>query len=243
MKDHLLDIIQHTHGLGVIELIKITGTDKETHISAISEDKSVIVTGVFKSPHPEFMGVFGMPNLNNLKTILGFDEYDEHAKINTTMVDKDGVQVPAAIHFESKAGDFINDYRLMAKAIVEEKVKNVKFNGVSWDVEFVPSVASVQKLRKQESANNEESHFVFRTEKNDLRIYFGAPSTHSGNFVFHSGVKGTLKEPLKWPVKVVRAILDLPGDKVFRVSDKGASEITVDSGLIDYRYLLPAQQK
>jgi hypothetical protein len=30
MKDHLLDIVQHTHGLGVIDLVKIVGTENET---------------------------------------------------------------------------------------------------------------------------------------------------------------------------------------------------------------------
>jgi hypothetical protein len=37
--------------------------------------------------------------------------------------------------------------------------------------------------------------------------------------------------------------MDLPGDKVVRFSDAGAAEITVDSGIANYRYLLPAQAK
>jgi dihydrodipicolinate synthase/N-acetylneuraminate lyase len=43
MKDNLQDLIEHTSSLGNIELIKITGTDTETQISAVSEDKSVII--------------------------------------------------------------------------------------------------------------------------------------------------------------------------------------------------------
>ena len=91
MKDYLKDLIDHTHGLGNIDLIKVTGTDTETTINAIAEDKSVIVSGTLKNPNAEFIGTFGMPNLGKLKTILGFDDYDEHAKINVTRVDKDGV--------------------------------------------------------------------------------------------------------------------------------------------------------
>ena len=34
MKDYLLDIVQHTHSLGFISLVKITGDDKETTIAA-----------------------------------------------------------------------------------------------------------------------------------------------------------------------------------------------------------------
>ena len=240
MKDNLQDLIQYTHGLGVIELIKVNGTDKQTVISAIAEDKSVVVEGTFKNPSAEFIGTFGMPNLGKLKTILGFDDYDEHAKINVTSNKDD---VPVAIHFETKAGDFVNDYRLMAKAVVEDKVKEVKFKGAKWDVEFEPTVAGIMRLKKQAQANSEEVHFTAKTDKGDLKIYFGDPSTHSGNFVFHSDVSGTLNRAWQWPVKVFLAIMDLPGEKTVRISDAGATEIVVDSGLATYRYLLPAQAK
>ena len=39
------------------------------------------------------------------------------------------------------------------------------------------------------------------------------------------------------------SIMDLTGDKKVRISDDGAAEITVDSGLAVYQYLLPAQSK
>jgi len=240
MKDNLQDLIQHTFGLGVIELVKVNGTDKQTTISAIAEDKSVVVEGTFATPQAEFIGTFGMPNLAKLKTILGFDDYDEHAVINVTRNKDD---VPTAIHFETKAGDFVNDYRLMAKSIVEEKVKDVRFKGAKWDVEFEPTVAGIMRLKKQASANSEEIHFTTKTDKGDLKIYFGDPSTHSGNFVFHADVNGTLNKAWQWPVKVFMSIMDLPGNKTVRISDQGATEITVDSELAVYRYLLPAQSK
>ena len=243
MKDNLQDLIQHTHGLGCIDLIKVSGTDTETTINAIAEDKSVIVSGTFKNPNSEFIGTFGMPNLGKLKTILGFDDYDEHAKINVTHMNKDGVDTPSTIHFETKAGDFVNDYRLMSKAIVEEKVKSVMFKGATWNVEFEPSVAGIMRLKKQASANSEEKNFTTKTENGDLKIFFGDPSTHSGNFVFHPQVSGSLNKSWMWPVKEFLSIMDLPGDKTVRISDAGATEITVDSGLAVYRYLLPAQAK
>jgi hypothetical protein len=242
MKDNLQDLIQHTHSLG-IDLIKVTGTETETQISAIAEDKSVIVNGTLNSPVAEFIGVFGMPNLGKLKTILGFDDYGDDSKINVTRVNKDGVDVPSTIHFETKSIDFVNDYRLMGKSIVEEKVKNVTFKGTEWNVTFEPSVAGIMRLKKQASANSEEKNFTVKTDNGDLKILFGDPSTHSGNFVFQPQVTGTLSRAWMWPVKEFLAIMDLPGDKVVRISDKGAAEITVDSGLASYRYLLPAQSK
>jgi hypothetical protein len=243
MKDNLQDLIQHTHGLGNVDLIKVTGTDTETQINAVAEDKTVIVSGTLNSPVADFIGVFGMPNLGKLKTILGFDDYDTDAKISVATSNRDGVDIPTTIHFETKDGSFVNDYRLMSKAIVEEKVKSVTFKGTTWNVEFQPSIAGIQRLKKQASANSEQEHFTMTTVNGDLKINFGDPSTHSGNFVFQPTVGGTLSKTWHWPVKVFQAILDLPGDKTIRIADAGATEITVDSGLATYRYLLPANAK
>lgn len=244
MKDFLQDLIQYTHGLGVVELVKVTGTDQSTKVDAISSEQTVIISGTYKVPVADVIGVFGMPNLGKLKTILSFnDEYDENATISMVREVKDGEDIPTTIHFETKNKDFINDYRLMTKEIVEAKVKSVTFKGTSWNVEFEPTAANIIRLKKQASANSEESTFSIKTEKGNLKVFFGDPSTHSGNFVFQSGVSGTLNKSWQWPVKEFMSIMDLPGDKKVKITDQGATEITVDSGLAVYSYILPAHTK
>jgi hypothetical protein len=114
---------------------------------------------------------------------------------------------------------------------------------VRWHVEFEPTVASIQRLKWQAAANAEEPNFTVRVDKGDLKFLFGDHSTHAGNFVFQAGVKGDLKRAWAWPVKTVISILDLVGDKTFRISDDGCAQITVDSGLAVYNYILPAQTK
>jgi hypothetical protein len=240
MKDNLQDLISHTNQLGFIDLIKVTGNDKETLINAIADDRTVIVSGKFKGPNAEFIGTFGMPNLGKLKTILGFEEYDENSVVEMKHSDSGA---PSNIHFETQMGDFVNDYRLMSKEVVEDKVKPVKFAGATWNVEFEPKVANIARLKKQASANSEEATFVTKTDGQDLKIFFGDVSSHSGNFVFESGVTGKLTKSWSWPVKQFLAIMDLQGDKRVYISDAGAMKITVDSGLADYEYLLPAQQR
>lgn len=242
MKDILQDLIANTANLGFIELIKVTGTEQQTQIAAIAEDKTVLVSGEFKNPHPEFIGTFGMPNLGKLKTILGFDEYDDTSVINVTR-DKDDASKPVAIHFETKDKSFVNDYRFMAKAVIEEKVKNVTYKGNGWDIEFEPSVASIMRLKKQASANSEENHFRTVVDGTDLKVYFGDPSTHSGNFVFQSNITGKISSKWQWPVQQVLSILNLAGNKNIKITDQGAMQITVDSGLATYRYMIPAQVK
>jgi hypothetical protein len=244
MKDILQDIIEHTRALEGVDLIRVEGTDTQTEIIALAEDRSVAITGTFNTPNPEFKGTFGMPNLGKLSTIIGFDEYDSESKINIVSKDRDGTQTPDSIHFETKNGDFINDYRLMGPTVVVERVKKpILAATLTFNVTFTPTVASIQRLKKQASANSEETTFVTKVENGDLKVYFGDPSTHSGNFVFHSGITGSLARQWKWPVKQVMAILSLAGDKTFKISDQGLSEIIVNSGLATYTYRLPAQQK
>ena len=240
MKDYLQDMIAHTSALGFIDLIKVTGTDQETKLNASSEKQTVMITGIFKNTSPDFIGTFGMPNLGKLKTILSFDEYGEDSKISMV---KNGAGSPESIHFESKNGDFVNDYRLMSKEIADDQVKIFAYKGKDWDVEFVPSVESILRLKKQSQVHSEEETFATRIANGNLYVDFGDVSTHSGNFVFQSGVSGTLSKKLKWPVTHVISILNLPGDKVFRINGAGALEITVDSGLANYSYLLPAHTK
>lgn len=240
MRDHLLDLVEHTFKLGVIDLVKITGSDQETIISGLAEDKSVVVEGKFSTPVAEFMGNFGMPNLAKLNILLNIQEYRENAKLTVTRKD---TGAPDGINFENAAGDFKNSYRFMASEIVNEKLKTVKFKGVNWHIEFEPTVAGIQRLKMQAQANAEEVNFQAKTENHDLKFFFGDHSTHAGNFVFHPSVTGVLKRAWSWPIKTVISILDLTGDKTVRISDDGAAMITVDSGLATYNYILPAQSK
>jgi hypothetical protein len=243
MRDHLLDLVEHTYDLGCIDLIKISGTDKETIIDGLAEDRSVVVQAKFLKPVPEFIGTFGMPNLSKLKILLNLGEYKENANITVTRQDRNGSQVPVGLHFQNASGDFKNDYRFMTSEIVAEKLKTVKFKGANWNVEFDPLVASIMRLKMQAQANAEEPTFQVKTDKTDLKFSFGDHSTHAGEFVFHSDITGALKHTWSWPVKQVISILDLTGDKVMRISDEGAAQITVNSGIAEYNYILPAQRK
>jgi hypothetical protein len=197
----------------------------------------------FKGPVADFVGTFGMPNLSKLNTILNIPEYKEDAKLSILSQDRNGETVPVGIHFENKGGDFKNDYRFMESAIINDKLKSVKMKAVKWNVDIVPSVASIQKLRYQASANSEETTFIAKTENGSLKFYFGDHSSHAGNFVFQDGIGGTLAKAWSWPVGAVISILGLSGDKTLKISDEGVVQITVDSGLAVYNYLLPAHQK
>lgn len=243
MRDYLLDLVSHSYDLGVIELVKITGTDTETVIDGLAEDRSVVLQARFKTPVAEFIGTFGMPNLSKLKVILNLAEYKENANITIKTQDRNGDTVPVGLHFENAAGDFKNDYRFMTSEIINEKLKAVKFKGVNWNIDFEPSVAGIQRLKMQAQANAEELHFIAKTEDGALKFMFGDHSTHAGEFVFEPAVSGKLQRNWSWPVRQFIGIMDLVGDKRIEISDDGAAQITVDSGIAEYKYILPAQSK
>ena len=243
MKDILQDIVSHTHNLGFLDIVKITGDAKNTSIDSMADDRSVILTAETANPYPDMIGLFGMPQLNKLKIHLDCPEYREDAKIEVVTAQRNGSSVPVGLHFENKAGDFKNDYRFMSTEIINEKLKTAKFKGVSWDVEIVPSISAVQRFNFQATANNEHTTFVVKTDGDKLKFYFGDASTHAGEFVFSEGITGKITANLSWPVARVLSILKIAdvNNTKMSFSNQGALQITLDSGLATYKYIVPAQ--
>jgi hypothetical protein len=242
MKDFLIDIVQHTLSTG-IDVVKISGDDKETKLSSVSEDRGIILNAVFNDVNPAFAGVFGMPNLSKLNTIINIPEYAKDATIDLKVETRNGVATPVGVRFENANGDFKNDYRFMTTEVINEKLRNVTFKGTSWAITIEPTVAAIQRLKFQSQANSEEKMFAVKTEGTNLKFYFGDAASHAGNFVFHSGINGSLKREWAYPVSLFISILNLQGDKIMQFSDDGVAKITVNSGLITYEYLLPAKVK
>lgn len=243
MKDFLQDLVSHTHALGVIPLLKITSSNTETLIEGRAEDKTVILYAKTKNPVTEFDGVFGMPNLNKLDTILKCPEYKENAVITPIEEQYNGELSYTSIHFKNQQGDFQNDYRLMNPTVVNTKMQSINFKGATWDITFEPSVASIQRLRFQANVHSEESMFETIYDNGDLIFKFGDANTHAGSFVFESNVIGKLKNVWLWPVNQIISILGLTGDITMQISDGGMMQITVDSGIAEYNYLIPALTK
>ena len=131
----------------------------------------------------------------------------------------------------------------MTQEIISEKMKTVKFKGVKWDVEVEPSVAAVQRFNFQAGANNEHPTFLVKVENSNLKFIFGDNSTHAGEFVFATDVVGKLSRGWTWPVLPILRILKIAdvNNTVMSISDEGAMQITLDSGLAVYKYIIPAQ--
>jgi len=243
MKDILQDIVAHTNKLGFLNIVKITGTEDKTLVDSMADDRSVIMYSETTNPYPDMIGTFGMPQLDKLRYLLDGKEYQEDAKIEVTMADRNGETIPVGLHFENKDGDFKNDYRFMNQDIINEKLKTVKFRGVKWDVEVEPTVAAIQRFQFQAGANTEHTTFLAKTDGDKLVFTFGDVSSHGGEFVFATGVTGKVNKTWTWPVSSILAILKIADANNARMSfsNEGAMQITLDSGLAIYKYIIPAQ--
>jgi hypothetical protein len=243
MKEILQDIVSHTHNLGFLNVVKITGDDKETKFDSMSDDRTVIMFAQANEVYKEMKGVFGMPQLNKLKYLLDGPEYKDEAIIDLIVGARNGQNIPVGIHFENKDSDFKNDYRFMSTEIINEKLKTVKFRGANWDVEVTPSLQAIQRFQFQAGANSEHVTFLTKIENGNLKFIFGDQSTHGGEFVFATGVKGKLTKAHTWPVGAILSILKIAdvNNCTLSISDVGALQITMDSGLATYKYIIPAQ--
>jgi hypothetical protein len=242
MKSILQDIVAHTNKLGFLNIVKITGTAQKTSIDSMADDRTVIMYAETANPYPDMIGTYGMPQLEKLRYLLDGKEYQEDSKIEVVTAERNGETIPVGLHFENKDGDFKNDYRFMNQDIINEKLKTVKFRGVKWDVEVEPTLASVQRFQFQAGANTEHTTFLAKTEGDKLTFTFGDVSSHGGEFVFATGVVGKITKAWTWPVTSVLSILKVADANNTKISfsNEGAMQITLDSGLATYKYIIPA---
>jgi hypothetical protein len=242
MKDILQDIVAHTNKLGFLNIVKVTGTEDKTLIDSMADDRSVIMYAETKTPQTDMQGVFGMPQLEKLRYLVDGKEYQEDATIEVVTADRNGETLPIGLHFENKDGDFKNDYRFMNQAIIEEKLKTVKFRGVNWHVEVSPTVNAIQRFQFQAGANTEHTTFLAKTDGDKLTFTFGDASSHGGEFVFATGVTGKITKAWTWPVNNVLSILKIADGNNTKMSfsNDGAMQIELDSGIATYKYIIPA---
>lgn len=237
MKNFLQDVVAHTYSLGVIPIVRVTATPDKTCADAVSDDRKMLMDCTTHTPIPELDGIFGLQNLNKLDLHLKCPEFQDGAKIEFVKgMRYDGI-APIGIHFENKNGDFETDYRFMPEKVVDISMKSGSFVGTNWDIEFNPTVASIQRLKYQSSLNTDESDFQLISKDNNLVVVFGDENTtHAGSFIIEPNITKKLKNTWSWPKTHIINVLNLNGDKTVRLADGGALQITVDSGIAVYNY-------
>jgi hypothetical protein len=243
-RDVVQDIVKHTAGLGFIGSVKVTGTDAETTLDAMDNDRTVILKAKLHNPVPEFAGEFGLGNLGFLSGVSSLPNYQaDDATVEVVGRERNGATVPDHLLFKDADGN-TDQYRFMSKEIVEQTLQTVKFKGVEWDVTFAPTKQKVGELQQVASIyGGIEPNFTVKTVDGDLVVTVGASDgSFTGRRTFAKNVDGELNEGYAWPLAQVLSILKLgmSGSCVMQISKKGALMISVDSGIGKYDYILPA---
>ena len=240
MRDYLLDIVKHTLPMSAFNQLRVDSNDGSTSISATESERQLVVQARTHAAIPQFQGTFGLPNLNLLNTLLNIPEYDDSATINFELKEGEEV-VPFKLHFKNAAGDFENDFRLMSRKVIEDLEPLLALTA-KFPVEFNPTVNSITRLKYQVSANPDERTVQFDVSKGTVRVSVGDSSSHSGSFVFATGVDESSNYNFDVPSAYVLPALNMDGDKKIQIGEIGL-KITVDSGLISYDYMIPMASK
>lgn len=243
-KDVIQDVVKMTAGLGFINAVKVTGNDTETTLDAMDTERTVIVKAQLHNPVSDFKGEFGLGNLGFLAGVSSLPNYkEEDATVQVVSRERNGVSTPDHLLFTDNEGN-TDQYRFMSKEIIEQTLQTVKFKGTEWDVTFEPTKAKVSELQAIAGIyGGIEPNFTVKTDAGNLVITVGASDgSFTGKRTFAHNVEGDLNEGYAWPLNQVLAILKLgmSANCVMNISKRGALQISIDTGIGKYDYILPA---
>ncbi len=264
MLDYLRDLVKHTNNLGV-QVIKVTGDSAGNVIlEGMEDDKTVVIKGKFLKSIPEFEGVCGLGQLDQLNNILNIyshkdDEIEvkrENRKFSMvvkddkgdTVLDGDGSptyeeveeDVIGILLFKRDSAKMKNPYRITDKRQIADQFD---FLGATWDVEIEPTQSAIDMLGKQSGIGFSET-FGVKTEDGNLFIVLGDPALQA-SFLFAKDVVGEMTNPWTWDLGKVLSILKLSSNAEcsMRFLDKGLLQITLNTGQAEYNYILPAKAR
>ena len=245
IKDILKDILRHTHGLGIFEMVKITGTIDSTEVETVDADKTVIFKGKTVNPVPDFIdATVGLSRMGVLQGYLNYPGFDsEDATVKVVKQDRNGEEVPTEVGFKSTDGNDAN-YRFMLADVINQQMKSITFKGANFNINIVPSVKNLKDLNYFNGIlGSYESTFSPKTNGTTLTFHIGDGVSDRAKVNISNDVEGTITKDWKWPLDIVLKILRLSDNSncVMSINDQGLMQIKVLSGLGEYTYLLPAK--
>lgn len=245
IKDIFKDVLRHTHALGFIEMVKISGDESLTEIEAMDADKTVILKGKLHNPVADFIDqTVGLSRMSVLDGYLKFPGFgDENAKVNIETQSRNGEDIPVEISFESAEGHS-GSYRFMLADVINQQLKSVKMKDIPWDVTIVPTQKNLKDLGYFNGVlGGFEPVFSPTTEDGALYFNIGEGAGDKGKLPINNNVDGELSGNWKWEIDKALSILRLSDSANCTVSfaNAGAMQIVIDSGLGEYTYILPAK--
>ena len=226
-------------------MVKIKGSTESTEIETVDADKTVILKGSTNNPVIDFAdATVGLSRMAVLKGYLqypGFDKEDSTVTVQTQ--ERNGEQVPVEVAFTSTEGTDAH-YRFMLADVINQQLKDIKFKGAEFDVTIQPSKKMMQDLSYFNNVLAAyEANFMPKTEEGALYFYVGAEGSDRTKILINNNVEGEINTDWNWPLDIVLKILRLSDNAEVDMSfnNQGLLQITVNSGMGVYTYLLPAR--
>ncbi len=240
MRNVFKDILDHTHSLGFITELKITGTDGKVLVETIDEGNKVVIKGHIKDSIPELEGEFGVGRLGVLKGIVDYPSLKaDDATVEVVRSERDGAEAPDEIIFKDGKGTPWN-HRFMSARLVRDQVD---FRGADWTIEVTPTKSEIQDFAyKTNVYSADETLFTVKEDGGELRFYVGE---NGGTYtVIETDDKVKFKGAHKWPFSEMLRILKLDeGNALVSIYDNpkmAAMQITIDTKYAKWLYILPA---
>lgn len=245
VKDMVQDLVRNAVSTGFFDKIKITAGNKQVAVEALENNKQVILKATTKVPVDSWEGEFGLANLSLLNSIVNDSEYShKDSVLEMQFQAKGGVDVPTELHYTNKSKSFVA-YRFLAKELVPDQPK---YNEPAWDVTVKPTKSAIQQFAwASSSLSGYEQYFIPKTVDGNLKFFIGEENgaNQRGGVVFASGVTGDFESSHKWPIALVAQILKLAdgADAEMKFSVKGAIQIQLSTGLVEYKFVFPAKMR
>lgn len=245
VKDIMQDVVKNTVTTGFFDKIKITSGKKNVSIEALESNKQVIMKATTHAPVEGWEGDFGLANLSLLQNIVNDSEFaHKDSKLEMQYKARGGQDVPEELHYNNKSGTFVA-YRFVGKDMVPDQPK---YNEPVWDVTVKPTKAAIQQFAwAANSLSSYEQYFIPKTVDGNLKFFIGEEggANQRGGVTFATNVTGEFDGTHKWPISQIAQVLKLTDgtDAELKLSVKGALQIDLKTGLVDYKFVFPAKMR
>jgi hypothetical protein len=245
VKDIMQDVVRNTVTTGFFDKIKINAGKKGVSIEALESNKQVILKATTQVPVSGWEGEFGLANLSLLQSMVNDPEFaHKDSKLDMQYQARGGVDTPSELHYTNKSGTFVA-YRFVSKELVPDQPK---YNEPTWDVTVKPVKSAIQQFAwASNSLSSYEQYFIPKTVDGALKFFIGEENgaNQRGGVIFAQGVTGEFESNHKWPISQIAQVLKLTDgtDAEVKLSVKGALQIDLKTGLVDYKFVFPAKMR
>lgn len=239
------DVVKNTVTTGFFDKIKITSGKKGVTIEALENNKQVILKATTQAPVDGWEGEFGLANLSLLQSVVNDSEFShKDSKLDMQYQARGGADVPSELHYTNKSGTFVA-YRFVSKEMVPDQPK---YNEPAWDVTVKPTKAAIQQFAwAANSLSSYEQYFIPKTVDGVLKFFIGEENgaNQRGGVTFATNVTGEFDSNHKWPISQIAQVLKLTDgtDAEVKFSCKGAIQVEINTGLVQYRFVFPAKMR